>query len=84
MANKAYKYRLYPNKSQEEYFAKTFGCVRFVYNKMLGDKIAYYNERKEKLNTTPAQYKPEYEWLKEVDAMALCNAQIQLQTATII
>ena len=25
-------------------FAKTFGCVRFIYNKMLADKIAYYKE----------------------------------------
>ena len=37
----AYKYRLYPNKEQEIYFAKTFGCVRFIYNKMLSDKIDY-------------------------------------------
>ena len=43
---KAFKYRLYPNKQQEEYFSKTFGCVRFIYNKMLNDKIEYYNEFK--------------------------------------
>ena len=47
---KAYKYRLYPNKEQEIYFAKTFGCVRFIYNKMLSDKIDYYKENKKKLN----------------------------------
>lgn len=33
----AYKYRLYPNKGQQEYFAKCFGCVRFIYNRMLSD-----------------------------------------------
>lgn len=77
----AYKYRMYPNKEQETYFAKTFGCVRFIYNKMLSDKIDYYKETKQKLNNTPAQYKKEYEWLKEVDAQALCNAQMNLQTA---
>ena len=77
----AYKYRLYPNKEQEVYFAKTFGCVRFIYNKMLSDKIDYYEETKQRLNTTPAQYKKEFEWLKEVDAQALCNAQMNLQTA---
>ena len=77
----AYKYRLYPNKEQEIYFAKTFGCVRFIYNKMLSDKIEYYKETNQKLNNTPAQYKKEYEWLKEVDAQALCNAQMNLQTA---
>jgi len=41
---KAYKFRLYPNKEQQEYFAKCFGCVRFIYNKMLEDKINYYKE----------------------------------------
>jgi putative transposase len=77
----AYKYRLYPNKEQQIYFAKTFGCVRFIYNRMLSDKINYYKETKEKLNNTPAQYKKEFEWLKEVDSLALANAQMNLQTA---
>lgn len=77
----AYKYRLYPNKEQQEYFAKCFGCVRFIYNRMLSDKIEYYNETKQKLNNTPAQYKKEFEWLKEVDSLALANAQMNLQTA---
>lgn len=78
---KAYKYRLYPNKEQQEYFAKCFGCVRFIYNRMLSDKIDYYKETKKKLNNTPAQYKKEFEWLKEVDSLALANAQMNLQTA---
>ena len=62
-------------------FAKTFGCVRFIYNRMLADKIKYYEETKQKLNNTPAQYKKEFEWLKEVDSLALANAQMNLQTA---
>lgn len=77
----AYKYRLYPNKEQKEYFAKCFGCVRFIYNRMLSDKIEYYKETKQKLNNTPAQYKKEFKWLKEVDSLALANAQMNLQTA---
>ena len=77
----AYKYRLYPNKKQKEYFTKCFGCVRFIYNRMLSDKIKYYKETKQKLNNTPAQYKKEFPWLKEVDSLALANAQINLQTA---
>ena len=77
----AYKYRLYPNKKQQEYFAKCFGCVRFIYNRMLSDKINYYKKTKKKLNNTPAQYKKEFEWLKEVDSLALANAQMNLQTA---
>ena len=61
--------------------ARTFGCVRFIYNRMLSDKIKYYEETKQKLNNTPAQYKKEFEWLKEVDSLALANAQMNLQTA---
>lgn len=80
-ANKAYKFRIYPDDEQNIMFAKTFGCVRFIYNKMLSDKINYYHETKQKLNNTPAQYKSEFEWLKEVDSLALANAQMNLQTA---
>lgn len=36
--HKGYKYRIYPNKEQEELINKTFGCVRFIYNKMLEDR----------------------------------------------
>ncbi len=61
--------------------ARTFGCVRFIYNRMLSDKIKYYEETKQKLNNTPAQYKKEFEWLKEVDSLALANAQMNLQAA---
>ena len=78
---KAFKYRLYPNKEQQEYFAKCFGCTRFIYNKMLADKIEYYKETGEMLNNTPAQYKKEYTWLKEVDSLALANAQMNLEKA---
>lgn len=61
--------------------AKTFGCVRFIYNQMLADKIKYYETTKQKLNNTPAQYKKDFVWLKEVDSLALANAQMNLQTA---
>ena len=81
IVNRAYKFRLYPNEEQKIMFAKTFGCVRFIYNKMLEDKIKYYQETKDKLNNTPAQYKSEFEWLKEVDSLALANAQMNLQSA---
>ncbi len=79
--NKAYKFRLYPNEEQIILFAKTFGCVRFIYNKMLADKINYYQEIKQKLNNTPAQYKEEFPFLKEVDSLALANSQLHLQNA---
>ena len=79
--NKAYKFRIYPNSEQQTMFAKTFGCVRFIYNMMLGDKIAHYEATKERLKITPAQYKAEFEWLKEVDSLALANTQLQLEAA---
>ncbi len=78
---KSYKFRLYPNKKQQEYFAKCFGCTRFIYNQMLADKIKHYEKTGEMLNNTPAQYKKEYPWLKEVDSLALANAQINLNKA---
>ena len=78
---KAYRYRLYPTTEQEAMFAKTFGCVRFIHNKMLGDRIDYYKETGKKLKNTPAQYKEEFPWLREVDSLALTNAQINLNEA---
>lgn len=79
--NRAYKFRIYPDSVQQVLFAKTFGCVRFIYNKMLGDKIAYYEETGRTLKNTPAGYKLEYGWLKEVDSLALANAQLNLEKA---
>ena len=79
--NKAYKFRIYPNAEQQIILTKTFGCVRFIYNQMLSDKIKHYEETKQKLNNTPAQYKSKFPWLKEVDSLALANAQMNLQTA---
>ncbi len=80
-ANRAYKFRLYPNGEQRIMFAKTFGCVRFVYNKLLEEKIAYYEETGKMLRNTPAPLKEEYPWLREADSLALANAQLQLQGA---
>ena len=79
--NIAYKYRIYPNQAQQVLISKTFGCVRFIFNKMLGDRIAYYKETGLSLQNTPAKYKKDYEWLKEVDSLALANAQLHLDVA---
>ena len=73
---RAYRYRIYPDPEQRNQFAKTFGCCRFIYNRMLSDKKDWYEKHHEMLRTTPAQYKKEYEWLKEVDSLALANAQL--------
>lgn len=79
--NKAYRYRIYPTTEQKNMFVKTFGCARFIYNKMLSDRLNYYKKTGKKLNNTPAQYKAEFPWLKEVDSLALTNAQLNLNKA---
>ena len=79
--NRAIKYRAYPTIEQCILFTKTFGCCRKVYNLMLADKITYYQEHQKTLWTTPAQYKKDYPFLKEVDSLALANVQMNLQTA---
>lgn len=78
---KAYKFRIYPNDAQKIFFANSFGCTRFIWNKMLADKKAYYKLYKKSLKNTPAQYKKEFEWLKVVDSLALANVQMQLYQA---
>ena len=79
--NIAYRYRAYPNEAQVILLQKTFGCARFIWNHMLADISAYYEAEKKILYPTPAQYKTEYEWLKEVDSLALANVQLQLRKA---
>ena len=83
---KAYKFRIYPTEEQEIFFAKSFGCVRKVYNLMLDDRIKAYEEIKndssKKMNfPTPAKYKKDFPFLKEVDSLALANAQLNLDKA---
>lgn len=79
--NKAFKFRLKLNKEQELLVQKTFGSCRFIYNKMLEDKINAYTQDKINLKNTPAMYKDEFSWLKEIDSYALCNEQMHLQAA---
>lgn len=81
MANKAFKYRIYPTTEQRILFAKTFGCCRKVYNLMLSDKIEGYKETGKFPTVTPAKYKKDYPYLKEVDSLALANKQLDLQEA---
>ena len=51
--NIVYRFRIYPNKSQKELFARTFGCVRFVYNRMLAEKKEYYEKTGKVLKAFP-------------------------------
>ncbi len=83
---KAYKYRIYPNKKQKEQLAKTFGCCRFVYNYYLAKRISQYEADKATLNyydcaNNLKNLKKEYEWLKEVDSTALQSSLRDLDMA---
>ena len=83
---KAYKFRLYPNKEQQELINKTLGCARFVYNTMLYEKEKLYKEnkitksKKECIKELPF-LKQTYPWLMEVDVMALRTTIFDLETA---
>ena len=77
--NIAYRFRIYPTEEQKILLGKTFGCCRFLYNQMLDDKIREYEKTKKMLKNTPAMYKREYPFLKEVDSLALANVQLHLE-----
>lgn len=79
--NRAYRFRIYPNEEQQMFLSKTFGCCRFLYNRMLEDKITEFKKSGELKRTTPAMYKGEYPFLKEVDSLALANVQLHLEKA---
>ena len=83
---KAYKYRIYPNKKQKEIIAKTFGSCRFVYNKYLAKRIEVYEASKETFSYIQCandmkQLKSELKWLKEVDSTALQSSLKDLDMA---
>ena len=79
--NIAYRFRIYPTEEQKILLGKTFGCCRFLYNQMLNDKIQEYEKTKKMLKNTPAMYKKEYPFLKEIDSLALANVQLHLEKA---
>lgn len=88
MANKAYKFRIYPNSEQQVLFAKTFGCVRLVYNCFLNRKIKQYENDKTTVTYTAcakemAEMKKteEFSFLKEVDSISLQQSLRHLDTA---
>ena len=82
----SYKFRLYPNRTQENLIQRTFGCCRFVYNHYLAMRIEAYKESGETMNyvaccNNMTLLKKELEWLKEVDATALQSSLRDLDTA---
>jgi len=86
MGNKAYKFRLYPNREQQAFLAKCFGCSRFVYNYFLRLTTDVYAECKKSLRYKEwakllTQLKKEFEWLKEVNSQSLQQTLKDLETA---
>lgn len=83
---KAYKYRIYPNKKQKEIIAKTFGCCRFVYNTYLAKRIEVYEASKETFSYIQCandmkKLKDKLDWLKKVDSTALQSSLKDLDVA---
>jgi putative transposase len=86
LAEKAYKYRIYPNKEQEIQLAKIFGSCRFVYNYYLSKRIELYELDKQTMNYNACSVdltilKKELVWLKEIDKFALQNSLKDLDRA---
>ena len=81
MALTAIKYRAYPTLEQIDFFQRTFGCVRKVWNCLLADSNECYNLNKKHVINQVSQYKSVYPYLKDVDSLALANVRIQLQAA---
>ncbi|MEM5666397.1 IS200/IS605 family element RNA-guided endonuclease TnpB [Bacillus toyonensis] len=86
MINKAYKFRIYPNKAQTTLINKTIGCSRFVFNHFLSLWDHAYKETGKGLTygtcsaKLPAM-KEEFVWLKEVDSIAIQSSVRNLADA---
>ena len=75
------KARLYPDAAQAELFEKTFGCCRYIWNRMLADQQRFYIEADAHFIPTPAKYKKEAPFLTEVDNQALIQEHNKLSQA---
>ena len=75
------KVRLYPTEAQAELFENTFGCCRYIWNHMLADQQRFYLETDRHFIPTPAKYKKDAPFLKEVDNQALTQEYNRLSQA---
>ena len=85
---KAYKYKIKPNKQQEELLSKFFGCTRFIYNWGLNKKTSAYKENGKSINylqlakeLTLLKKTDECSWLNECTAEALQQSLRSLDNA---
>lgn len=83
LVKKGIEIRLYPNKEQRIFFAKTFGCARFVYNQCLRLKHDLYEETYMSYDPKLKSFKEEWPWLKEADSQALCQSYMDMNKAFI-
>lgn len=79
----AYRFYGIPSKQDAELENKTFGCCRYLWNRMLADHNELYRQVGKVPQNTPADYKDldECSWLNEVDSLALANVQINQDSA---
>ncbi len=77
------KVRLYPTEEQAELIEKTFGCCRYLWNKMLADVQEFYAATDVHYIPAPAKYKKDAPFLREVDSRALCAVHQNLRQAFI-
>ena len=76
----AYKYRLYPNKTQQTLLNKTFGCVRFYWNRQVAIFKTYNKETNPKPEfKTSTEFRNENEWMLEVSAAAIQQKEIDFK-----
>lgn len=82
LITRAYKIRLYPNKSQRTFFNKSFGCCRVIYNEMLYElQNGYKNGIKLNKNELFKKIKSKYNWMSQADSQGLCNTYQDLNAA---
>lgn len=86
--NARFRYRFYPNPEQADLLVRTFGCVRFVYNKARAAREQAWSERKEnvsfiKTNSMLTAWKKEenLSWLNDVSSVPLQQALRHLDSA---
>ncbi|OIQ77621.1 putative transposase [mine drainage metagenome] len=85
---RAYRYRFDPTPAQAENLARTFGCVRVVYNWGLEERLRAWKERRQTLRyedlaaaLTRLKQAPERLWLQEVSNVPLQQSLRHLNRA---